>query len=101
MMRHRERAAKRLERHRYGWTSWDDRHPVRRIADRLVEAPGERVDPGASLKVRTVTTTMRKPVDIGPHAPLLKRVIRSPYPLSPVRPARVAGRPQPDLSRDV
>ena len=100
-MNHRERAAARLAWPTFGWSEWDDRLPTHRVAARAEAATDARRSPSDSLTRREVTVKKRTPAQVGPHAPLLKRVIRSPYALETTRAARVDGRPIPDLTRVV
>lgn len=100
-MNHRERAAARLSRSTFGWSEWDGRLPTYRLAARS-ETPGDvRPAPSDSLTRREVTVKKIATAQVGPHAPLLKRVIRTPYALETTRAARVDGRPIPDLARTV
>jgi hypothetical protein len=98
-MKHRERAAARLSRHSYGWSEWDVRLPIQRIAVRAESIGPARAVPGESVSVREPSVRKHRLAAVGPYAPLLKRVIRSPYALETGRPTRVEGRVVPDLDR--
>jgi hypothetical protein len=74
-----------------------DRAPWSRLVARADE-PEERQRPalGESLRVRgadDVRVKRRKGVEPGPNAPLLMRIVRHPFELSPVRYGRQEGRP--------
>ncbi len=92
-MRHRERAEARLERATFCFGRWESRQPSRRVVDRDV-TPKDREILGMSVRTRDADVDIRRirPVQFGPYAPLLKRVIRSPYALAVGRSMTIPGR---------
>ena len=77
----------------FGWEDWEARGPTTRVHGRQDEPePNERAL-GERIPARdTWTRRARRSPDVGPHAPLLKRLVRFPYAMSKVRPARIEGR---------
>ena len=77
----------------FGWEDWESRGPTARVHERQDEPEvrermlGERIPERDNWKRRA-----RRSPDVGPYAPLLKRLVRYPYAMSKVRPKRVEGR---------
>lgn len=74
----------------------EEREPVHRLHERWGEEPTPRPVPGDRLTVHPDAIRELKPkqpVRPEPNAPLLKRVVRSPYAMSPTAVVRVTGRP--------
>lgn len=92
-MSHRDRAKDRLGRHVFGWEDWESRGPTTRVHERQEEPEVSDRVPGEGIPERdTWSRRPRRGPDVGPHAPLLKRLVRYPYAMSKVRPVRVEGR---------
>ena len=85
----RTRANARLDRHVPDFSRWEQREPARRLVLRE-DAPGvDRApvpEPGASLHRHTEATRgmrIRGGAQPTPNAPLLMRIVRTPFSLSP------------------
>lgn len=83
------------ERARFGppqFTHWELREPVHRLGQRWVEEPPPRPAPGDRLGVHPDAVRKlepKEPVRPEPNAPLLKRIVRSPYGMGPAQVVRV------------
>jgi len=93
-MSHRQRAKDRLGRHTFGWSEWAQRGPAGRIRGRDSErqCAVELLEPRVPQRDQSVARALRV-ATAGPNAPLLKRLVRYPYALHPVRPEMRDGRP--------
>lgn len=93
-MSHRLRAKDRLGRHTFGWEEWTRRGPAHRLQAReeQKEASLAILEPRVPQRDQHVARALRA-VDAGPNAPLLKRLVRYPYALHPVRYEKREGRP--------
>jgi hypothetical protein len=93
-MSHRQRAKDRLGRHTFGWSEWAQRGPTARIRGRDIERQCaiDLLEPRVPQRDQSVERAL-KAATAGPNAPLLKRLVRYPYALHPVRPERREGRP--------
>lgn len=93
-MSHRLRAKDRLGRHTFGWEEWTRRGPAPRLHAREEEKEASLalLEPRVPQRDQHGSRALRA-AEAGPNAPLLKRLVRYPYALHPVRPAKREGRP--------
>lgn len=88
----RSRAEARLSRPVPDLAWWDSREPARRVADRDRPLPEPRPIPGDALCAHPDTIRelkLKTPARPAPNAPLLMRVVRTPFALDPGKVARL------------
>jgi hypothetical protein len=88
----RSRAEARLSRPVPDFAGWESREPAHRVAGRDRPLPDPRPAPGDELHVHTDAVRelkLRDPGRPAPNAPLLMRVVRTPFALDPVKVAKV------------
>lgn len=87
----RLRAQARLDRHVPDFARWDTREPGHHVALRDAAPPPARRAPSDGLPAHTAATRelrLKQPARPTPNAPLLMRVVRTPFALEPVRTTR-------------